>query len=120
MKVRNFISGAVLMALLSLTAWAADGGKAKITLNEPATVGTTKLAAGEYKMTWQGTGPNVEVTFSQGKKTLVTVPAQVVQERSGYNSPVVRFNNQTDTLLGVALPKLSFSFTSDGATDTGN
>jgi hypothetical protein len=37
-------------------------------------VGSTRLTAGNYKVAWQGTGPAVEVSFSQYGKTVITVP----------------------------------------------
>jgi hypothetical protein len=120
MKTRNYIGGAVLLALLSLNGWAADNMKATIRLFQSTTLGSTHLAAGEYKMTWQGTGPQVEVTLSQGNKGLVTVPAQVVQERSGYSTPVIYTNSATNTLTGINLPHQSFTFTNDGGAASGN
>lgn len=120
MKVRNVISSAVLIVLLSLSGWAGEGGKATIQLYQPTTVGSTELAPGEYKISWQGTGPQVDVTFSQGKKALVTAPAQVVKERSGYSGPVIHTNNKTKALVGIGLPKLSFTFNDNGATASGN
>ena len=37
-------------------------------------VGGTRITAGSYKVEWEGTGPAVEVSFSQYGKTVVTVP----------------------------------------------
>ena len=37
-------------------------------------VGGTRITAGNYKVAWQGTGPAVEVSFSQYGKTVATVP----------------------------------------------
>jgi len=36
-------------------------------------VGGTRITAGSYKVAWQGTGPAVEVSFSQYGKTVATV-----------------------------------------------
>jgi len=120
MRVRSFTLSAVLVALLSMTVWAADSNKATIRLSEPTIVGSAQLAPGEYKLTWTGTGSDVQATFSQGKKTVATVPAHLVQEASGYSSPVIRTNSETKALLGVGLPKVSLSFTGDGAASSGN
>lgn len=120
MKVRNLISGAVLIVLLSLMGWAGESGKATIRLYQPATVGSTQLAAGEYKISWQGTGEQANVTFSQGKKELVTVPAKVVEERSGYSGPIIHSNSKTGALLGIGLPKVSLTFNGNGANASGN
>ena len=37
-------------------------------------VGGTRITPGSYKVAWQGTGPAVEVSFSQYGKTVATVP----------------------------------------------
>jgi hypothetical protein len=37
-------------------------------------VGGTRITAGSYKVAWQGTGPAVEVSFSQYGKPVATVP----------------------------------------------
>ena len=37
-------------------------------------VGGARITAGNYKVAWQGTGPAVDVSFSQYGKTVATVP----------------------------------------------
>jgi hypothetical protein len=37
------------------------------------------LPAGQYKVEWQGNGPNVKVNFVQSGKTVLTAPARVAQ-----------------------------------------
>ena len=109
MKIRSLMLTGVL-GLISLTGFAADNTKATITLSQPATIGSTQLAPGQYKMTWSGTGSDVQVKLSQGKKTVATVPARVVEQRSGLNSPAVLTDSKTGALLGVQLPEQSFTF----------
>jgi len=50
-------------------------------------VGGARITAGNYKVAWQGTGPAVDVSFSQYGKTVATVPGtlktnddQVIQD----------------------------------------
>ena len=115
MKASKFTLGTVALVLLSVSAWASDKMKANIQIYEAVHVGSTQLAPGEYKMTWTGTGASTEVTFSQGKKVIATVPAQVSQVRSGYDGPVLRTDSVANTLTAVDLPKTSFSFSNDNA-----
>lgn len=107
--------GAVVLVLFSVSGWAGDKMKANIHIDQTVHVGSTQLAPGEYKMTWTESGTNAEVTFSQGKKVVATVPAQVTQERSGYESPALHTDNRSNTLTGVELPNESLSFTGDNA-----
>jgi hypothetical protein len=90
-----------LALLLASSAFAAT--KATLTLQDPATVNGAKLKPGEYKLQWEGTGPNVEVSFIQGKTVVAKVPAKVVDLSSPapYNAALVRRNDDgTNTLNG--------------------
>jgi len=113
MKASRFTLGAIAVVLLSVSGWASDRMKANIQIYKTVNVGSTQLAPGEYEITWTGSGTSAEVTFSQGKKVIATVPAQLTQERSGYSSPALRTDSVSNTLTGVELPKVSLSFTSD-------
>jgi hypothetical protein len=115
MKTSKFTLGTVALVLLSVSAWASDKMKANIQIYETVHVGSSQLAPGEYKMTWTETGTNAEVTFSQGKQVIATVPARVIQKRSGYNAPALDTDSVTKTLIAVELPKMSFSFSNDSA-----
>lgn len=111
MKASKFMLSTAVLVLLSVSGWASDKMKANIQIDQTVHVGSTQLVPGEYKMTWTESGSNAEVTFSQGKKVIATVPAQVAQERSGYNGPALLTDNN-NTLTGVALPKVTLSFAS--------
>jgi len=68
----------VLALALGSTAFAATANKGNVRVSVPVQVAGTQLPAGDYVAKWDGTGPNVQVTFTQGKKVVATVPAQVV------------------------------------------
>jgi hypothetical protein len=87
--------------LLASSAFAAS--KADMTLLNPTTVNGTQLKAGDYKLQWDGTGPNVELTILQGKKVLAKVPAKIVdlQAPAQNNAAVLKKgDNGTSTLAG--------------------
>src|SRR4029077_4411204 len=65
-----------LALLLATSAFAANKGSLQI--QEPTSVNGTKLAPGDYKLEWDGTGPSVELSIMQGKKVIAKVPAHVV------------------------------------------
>ena len=112
MKVSKFRLTAIAVVLLSVSALATDKMRATVRIYDAVTVGSAQLAAGEYTITWSGTASNTEVTFTQGRKTIATVPAQISQVPSGYASTVVETDTRTNTLTKIALPKQSFSFAS--------
>jgi hypothetical protein len=83
MKTSRF-SLAVFAAslLLSAAAFAGDGNKKSLHLDQDVTVEGTRLPAGDYKVEWNGTGPTVQVSIIRGRDTVATVPAQVVNENT--------------------------------------
>jgi len=90
-----------LAVLLASSAFAAT--KANLVLNNPTSINGTQLKAGEYKLEWDGTGPNVEVSVLQGKKVVAKVPAKVVDlpSASQNNAAVVTKNGDgTSSLSG--------------------
>ncbi|HVO62205.1 MAG TPA: hypothetical protein VMT53_14810 [Terriglobales bacterium] len=112
MKARKFTLGAIALVLISVSGWASDKMKANIQIYNAVNLGSTQLAPGEYQLTWTGSGTSAEATFSQGKKVIATVPAQITQERSGYSGPALYTDSGSNRLTGVGLPKVSLSFPS--------
>ena len=66
-----------LALLLATSAFAANKGS--LTVQEPVMLNGTKLAAGDYKVQWDGNGPNVELSIVQGKNVVAKVPAHVIE-----------------------------------------
>jgi hypothetical protein len=66
-----------LALLLASSAFAAT--KASLQLSNPVTVNGTKLKPGDYKLQWEGAGPNVELSILQGNKVIAKAPAHVVE-----------------------------------------
>jgi hypothetical protein len=118
MKTSKFALSTVVLLLLSVSGWASDKMKAKIQIDQTVRVGSTQLAPGEYLMTWTESGSNAEVTFSQGKKVIATVPAQATHEASGYDGPALQIDSTSNTLTGVELPKVSLSFNGENSVST--
>jgi hypothetical protein len=90
-------SMAVGLALLVATnTFAAEKGTLQVT--HPLTVNGTQLKAGDYKVQWEGTGPNVELSIIQGKNVVAKTPAHVVDlSRASDNSAAVVKNNGDGT-----------------------
>ncbi len=107
------VSKSLMMGLALLLASSAFAGtKGDLVLQSPATVNGTKLKAGEYKLQWDGTGPNVEVSITQGKTVVAKVPAKVVDLKapSPNNAAVVKNNDDgTSTLAGARFEGKKFA-----------
>ena len=108
--MKRFIGYAAMLALVSAPAFAAKNTE-NITISHPVTVGTTQLPAAEYKVTWTETGSNAQVTLTHGK-SVVTVPAKVVEQKHDVRTIRTDNNGGDSVLLGIDLPKVSVEFTS--------
>jgi hypothetical protein len=64
--------------LFSTSAFAQSENKGKLSVPDTITVEGKQLPPGNYKVEWEGTGPNVEVKILKGKETVATVPARLV------------------------------------------
>lgn len=113
--MKRFFGFALMLALFSTYAFAASSQ----TVNIPANVkvGSTQLPAGDYKVSWTGSGPSVQVTFSQDKKTFATVQANAVQQKNDHNGVTTASQNGASVLQSVQLSKVSLML--QGATSSG-
>ena len=108
--MKRFIGYAALLALISVPAFAAKNSE-KINIGTPVTVGATQLPAAEYTVTWNETGPNAQVTLTRGK-SVVTVPAKVVEQKHDNTSVQTDNKGGVSILLGIDLRKVSVEFKS--------
>ncbi len=107
------ISKSVVMGLALLLASSAFAAtKANLTLQSSTSVNGTKLKPGDYRLEWDGSGPNVELSIKQGKNVIAKVPARVVDLASpaGNNAAVLKVNGDgTSTLSAVRFEGKKFS-----------
>lgn len=97
--------------LLATSAFAANKGT--LSVQEPLTVNGTRLAPGDYKVQWDGNGPSVELSITQGKKVVAKVPAHMVnlESPSQNDAAVVKHNGDgTKSLSEVRLSGKKFAF----------
>jgi len=80
MKLSNITKSLTLgVALLLASSAFAGTNKTTLQVQEATTISGTKLAPGEYKVQWEGNGPNVEMSILKGKNVVAKVPARVVE-----------------------------------------
>jgi len=80
--VKILVLGLALM--LASSAFALSKGS--LQLSNAVTLNGTTLKPGEYKVQWEGSGPNVEVSILQGKNVVATTTAHVVDLQSPSSS----------------------------------
>ena len=74
MKFANVSKSLVVGLALLLTSSAFAASKANFTLNSDASVNGTKLKAGDYKLQWDGSGPNVELSIQTPERRPTRAP----------------------------------------------
>ena len=104
MKFATVSKSLVVGLALVLTSSAFAASKANLTLNNPTSINGTTLKAGDYKLEWDGSGPNVEVSIVQGKKVITKVPAKVVdlEKASANDAALLKQNGDGTTTLSGA------------------
>jgi hypothetical protein len=98
--MKRFSSLLILSTMISIAAFAADGGSGKVRLDSAVKVGSTELPAGEYKVSWTGSGDNAQVTLKQGKTTATTT-AQVVELRRNNDAFATKNENGSRVLTEI-------------------
>jgi hypothetical protein len=112
LSMKRLLFSAAVLALASVPAFAAKNQK---TVNFPdaVTVGSTQLAAGDYKVTWTGTGSNAQVTLvdkDKFKATPTTVTAKVVETNSEHTGFTVDRQGNANVLQTLQLGKTTLVF----------
>jgi hypothetical protein len=113
--MKRLFGYALMLALAAAPAFAAKNSQS-LNFAQPVKVGTTEIPAGNCKVTWTGTGDNVQVTLAQNGKS-VTVPAKVVEEKNDHTSYVVNRVNGSDQLQSIQLNKISVQI--EGSPESG-
>jgi hypothetical protein len=113
MKRSSQLTSALLAAALAMPAisMAATKSQESLSLSSPAKIGNSQLQSGDYKVVWEGNGPDVQVSFLQGKKTVATVPAKLVEHAATYNSVETSGADNNSKILSIAWKKQSLVFT---------
>jgi Family of unknown function (DUF5849) len=114
--VKRFFGFAIMLASLSVPALAAKNSQT-VAISDPVKVGSTQLPAGEYKVSWTGTGPNVQVTIAEKGGNSVTVPAKLVDAKNGHVALLTNSVGGARVLESIQLENLSLILS--GASNSG-
>jgi hypothetical protein len=81
----------------------AGSNSGSLHLSEGAQINGQAVPAGDYKVRWEGTGSNVEVSIMQGKKVVTKAPARVIELKDafGYDAAVVDRSSSTPSVSEV-------------------
>jgi len=79
MKFATVSKSLVLGLALLLASSAFAVTKASLQLSNPVMLNGTTLKPGDYKLEWEGSGPNVELSILRGKNVVAKTTAHLVE-----------------------------------------
>jgi hypothetical protein len=114
-QMKRSFGFALMLVLFAVPAFA---GNKTPTVNIPQNVqiGSTQLPAGQYELTWTGSGSNVQASLLQNKKTVVTFSAKVVE---GKNNAGVETDKQGGTTILDVINTGKYSLILEGGPQSG-
>jgi len=114
-KISVFVT---FFALMAVAAFAADSGTGKIHLDSAVKLGSDQLPAGDYKVSWTGSGDNAQVTLTQGK-VKATTNARVVAERRTTDAVGTKTENGSRYLTEIQFRDATLVLTPAASTTAG-
>jgi len=103
--MKRFFGFALLCTVLSFPAFASSNSQT-VSIPSAVQVGSTQLPAGDYKVTWTGTGANAQVTLAGSGVQPVTVPAKVVEEKNNHTGVITNTTGNKNVLEVLLLSKV--------------
>ena len=76
------------MLMMPLALPAASKNWDKVTFERTVIVNGAQVPPGDYRVQWEGIGSSVRVSILQGKETIATTSATLIQERSPYGMAI--------------------------------
>jgi hypothetical protein len=120
MKFATVSKSLLMGSALLLASGAFAANKASMQVQSAVIINGATLKPGDYTIEWNGSGSNVELSITQGKKVLAKVPAHVVdlETASNNNATVIRRNDDgTNSLTGVRFGGKKFALEVGEASD---
>ena len=111
--MKRLFGYALVLALTVAPAFAAKNSQS-VSFSQPVKVGSTEIPAGNFKLTWTGTGDTVQVTLV-AKGSTVTFPAKLVAEKHAFKSYVVSTASGSAQLQSIDLSDVSLQVASPAA-----
>jgi len=106
-----------LALLLATTAFASNKGTLAVTDN--CTVAGKALAKGDYKVSWDGNGPDVQLNIMKGKEVVATVPAHMTELNSPARADSAVISHTGDGSMALSEIRFAgkkYAFTIGGST----
>jgi len=92
--LRNLTLGLAILSVASVAAFAKNSRTLSVTL--PASLNGVQIAPGKYTVSWETQSPEVTVTFSKGRKVIVTAEGRLVERDVKYRDNMVVYRTNPD------------------------
>ena len=112
--VKKLLVSVLMLAMFTSPLFAAK--RSTVSFTESASVGSTLIAAGEYKLSYEGAGPTVKVTLTREGKSPIVLDAKLTAG-SGQSSVTYSTENGVRTLREIDLTKVALLFEGPAATN---
>ena len=113
--MKNAIRLIMLFAAITAPAWAAKKGN--VTIPQDVSVGLTHIAPGQYKVSFDGSGPNVKVTLTKSGSVPIVLEAKLRPGERGTTYATLVTRNGARVLKEIDLDGATLVFEeADGAT----
>jgi hypothetical protein len=107
--MKRFLGMMFVCTLLAIPSFAAKNSQT-VTIPAAVQVGSTTLPAGDYKVTWTGSGATAQVTLAKKGATPVTVPAQVVEQKNNHSGVSINTESGKGVLKAIFLNNINLVF----------
>ena len=122
MQISKLSKGLLLAFTLMLGASAFAANRAKLRVDDPLQVAGKELKSGDYTVSWDGNGPDVQVNILKGNKVVATTPAHIVNRDRASDSDVavVNMNNGMRDLSEIRFSGKKYVLSINGETGGGS
>lgn len=104
--MKRFLESALVFALLAIPA-AAGSNSQTVVLAHTIKAGATQLPAGDYKVSWTGTGSSVQVTIARRGMAPVTLTAKLVEQKHDHAGVITSTSGGASVLQTIELSHVS-------------
>ena len=96
MKTSKMSKGLLLGLALLLATSAFASNKGSLAVTDNCMFAGKQLAKGDYKVSWEGNGPDVQINIMKGKNVVATVPAHMTELNSNAQGDSAILSANTD------------------------
>jgi hypothetical protein len=106
--MKSILKFAFVSALLVTPLFAAK--TASVTIAQQVSVGSAQIAPGDYKVSWQGSGPAVKVSLTRSGSAPIVLDAKLSAGQKGGGDVLVASQNGAQVLQEIDLSNATLVF----------